>query len=52
MDAAAESARNAGSKHQIHPEFGEWARRGTRRWNPSCETKFSGAHGDREILFS
>ena len=27
------------------------ARDGTERPNPSCETKFSGANGDREVLF-
>ena len=38
------------SKHQIQPECGKqagWRRTG--RPNPSRETKFSGATGDREI---
>ena len=51
MDAAAELGRNPLSKHQIQPEFGD-KRRGTGRLNPSRETKFSGTHGDRGILFS
>ena len=38
------------SKHQIEPEFGECADwHGTGRSNPSRETKFSGAGGDREV---
>ena len=40
------------SKHQVQPEYGERAGwRGTGRPNLSRETKFSGANGDREILF-
>ena len=40
------------SKHQIQPEYGERAGwRGTGRLNPSRETKFSGAYGDRGTLF-
>ena len=51
MDAAAEIGRNPVSKHQIQPECGERAGwRGTSRPNPSRETKFPGANGDREIL--
>ena len=38
------------TKHQIQPECGEWAGwRGTGRPNPSRETKFWGANGDRDI---
>ena len=49
MDAAAKVGSNPVSKHQIQPEYGEWAGlRGTGRSNPSRETKFSGANGDRE----
>ena len=49
MDAAAELGRNPVSKHQIQPEYGDvmLTRDGTAR-----ETKFSGTHGDRGILFS
>ena len=51
MDAAAELGRNPVSKHQIQPEYGdEQADAG--RLNPSRETKFSGTHRDRRILFS
>ena len=51
MDAAAEIGRNPASKHQIQPECGECAGwRGTGRPNPSRETKFAGADGDREIF--
>ena len=52
MDAPAEIGRNPASRHQIKPAYGEivgW--RGTRRENPSRETKFSGATGGREMLF-
>ena len=56
MDAAAELGRNPVSKHQIQPEYGDEqadaGRDGTGRLNPSHETKFSGTHGDRGILFS
>ena len=46
-----EIERNRVSKHQIQSEYGEWAGwRGTGRLNPSRETKFSGAYGDRGIL--
>ena len=39
------------SKHYIQPEYGKkagWC--GTGRPNPSRETKFSGANGDREVF--
>ena len=53
MDAAAELGRNPVSKHQIQPEYGdEQADAGRNGLNPSRETKFSGTHGDRGILFS
>ena len=43
--------RNPASKHQIKPEYGEWAGwRGAGRPNPSRKTKFSGANGDREMF--
>ena len=46
MGAAAEIGRNPVSKHQVQPEYGEWAGwRGTGLPNPSRETKFSGANG-------
>ena len=52
MAAAADIGRNHVSKHQVQPECGELAGwRKTRRPNPSRETKFSGANGDREISF-
>ena len=53
MDAAAELGRNPLSKHQIQPEYGdEPADAGRDLPNPSHETKFSGANGDRgEISF-
>ena len=52
MDAAAELGRNPVSKHQIQPKYGdEQADAGrVRQSNPSRETKFSGANGDREIF--
>ena len=51
MDAAVELRTNPASKHQIQPEYGEWAGwRGTGRLNPSHETIFSGTYGDREIF--
>ena len=51
MDAAAEIGRNPARKHQIRLEGGKWAgSRGTRWPNPSRETKFSGANGDRGIF--
>ena len=51
MDAAAEVGRNPVSKHQIQPGCGEGTGgRGTGRPNPSRETKFSGANGDREMF--
>ena len=51
MDAAAAIGRNPVSKHQIQPDYGgQQADAGTGRLNPSRETKFSGTHGDREIL--
>ena len=47
-----ELTRNPVSKHQVQPECGESAcRRGTGRPNPSRETKFSGANGDRREIF-
>ena len=53
MDAAAELGRNPVSKHQIQPEYGdEQADAGRDGGNPSRETKFSGAYGDREIFIS
>ena len=52
MDATVEIRKNPVNKHQIQPECGEQAGcRGTRRPNPSRETKFSVANRDREILF-
>ena len=56
MDAAAELGRNpVSNKHHIQPEHGDEradAGRGSLP-NPSRETKFSGAIGDREIcIFS
>ena len=51
MDTAAEIGRNPVSKHQIQSEYGELVvLRGTGRLNPSRETKFSGANGDREMF--
>ena len=51
MDAVAEIGRNPVKKHQIQHEYGdEQAGRGTGLLNPSRETKFSGANGDREIF--
>ena len=51
MDAAAEIGRNTVSKHHVQPEYGHEAGwRGTGMPNPSRETKFSGANGDRGIL--
>ena len=52
MDAAAELGRNPVSKHQLQPEFGdEQADTGRDcQTNPSRETKFSGAYGDRGIF--
>ena len=50
MDAAAELGRNPVSKHQIQPEYGDEQAGGTGLPNPSRETKFSGANGDREIF--
>ena len=50
MDAVAEIGRNPVSKHEIQPEYGdEQADAGRDCPNPSRETKFSGANGDREI---
>ena len=41
------------SKHQIQPEYGnEQVDAGRKYRNPSHETKFSGANGDREIFIS
>ena len=48
MDAAAEIRRNPVSKHQVQPLSMEMSRMG--RLDPSRETKFSGANGDREEL--
>ena len=49
MDAAAELGRDPVSKHQFQPaEYGD--ERGTGLPNPSRETKFSDANGDREIF--
>ena len=53
MDAAAELERNpVVSKHQIQPEYGDEQADAGQDYlpNPSRETKFSGAHMDREIL--
>ena len=51
MDAAAELGRNPVSKHHIQPEYGnEQADSGRELPNPSRETKFSGANGNREIF--
>ena len=48
-DAAAELGRNPVMKYQIQPGYGdEQADAGP---NPSRETIFSGANGDRDILF-
>ena len=53
MDTAAELGRNPMSKHQIQPEYGnEQVDAGRKYRNPSHETKFSGANGDREIFIS
>ena len=42
---------NSVRKHQIQPEYGEWAGwRGTGWPSPSRETKFLGPNGDREIF--
>ena len=52
MNAAAEIGRNPVSKHQIqHDMENGKADAGRGRLNPSRETKFSGANGDREIFF-
>ena len=49
MDATAELGRDAKSKHQVQPEYGdEQADAGLP--NPSREIMFSGAKGDREII--
>ena len=50
MDAAAEVARNPVSKHHIQPEYGDEQADGTELPNPSRETKFSGANGNRELF--
>ena len=51
LDAATEIGKNPVSKYPIQPGYGKWAGwRGTGQPNPSRETKFSGASGDREIL--
>ena len=50
MDAAAEIGRNPVSKDRVQPEFGDKQADGTGLPNPSRETKFSGANGDREIF--
>ena len=52
MDAAAELGRDPVSKHQIQPEYGdEQADAGRDSLpNPSRETKFTGANGDREAF--
>ena len=52
MDAAAELGRNPVSKHQIQPEYADEQADGAGLPNSSRETKFSGTHGDRGILFS
>ena len=49
MDAAAELGRNPVSKHQTQPEYGDEQADAGR---DGRETKFSGTHGDRGILFS
>ena len=49
MDAAAELGRNPVSKHQIQSEYGD-EQADARSPNPSRETNFSGANGDREIF--
>ena len=51
MDAAAEIGRNPVSKHQVQPEYRDEQADGTGLPNPSRETKFSGANGDRENIF-
>ena len=51
MDVAAEIGRNPVSKHQIQPGYGDRQADAGREYsmpNPSRETKFSGANGDRE----
>ena len=51
IGTTAEIGRNPVSKHQIQLECGERAgSRGAGRPNPSRETKFSGANGDREMF--
>ena len=51
MDAAAESGRNPVSTHKVQRECGEQTGcHRTGQPNLSCETKFSDATGDREIL--
>ena len=51
MDAFVESGRNSVSNYEIQPECREWAgSRRTGRPNPSGETKFAGANGDRENI--
>ena len=51
MDTAAELGRNPVSKHHIQPEYGDEQADAGRRLSPSRETKFSGTHGNRGILF-
>ena len=51
MDATAELGRNPVTKYQIQPEYRDAGRRGTGLLNPSRETRFSGANGDRKISF-
>ena len=52
MDAAAEFGRNPVRKYQIRPEYGVEYHRLTRTElpNPSRETKFSDANGDRRNI--
>ena len=52
MDAAAELGRNPVSKHQIQPEYGDEQADAGRDGLTRFETKFSGTHGYRGILFS
>ena len=52
MDVAAKIGKNLVNKHQIQPEYGDehQADAGRDGRNPSRETKFSGANGDRKVF--
>ena len=50
IDAAAELGRDPLSKHQIQPGYGDEQTDAGRDRDPSRETKFSGASGDREVF--